>query len=169
MYFDHRSENSKPSLETISYMLLLPPVPPGVHFGLDYKKKDLASSCISLSSQNVPLADLLRDYFHHLTTSSHVTFEEVKSHASIGGNERANWLEKVLPPGPVLGGSFRIYFFKILFHLFFSYPFSSFFHFRLLLYHLLSQQPPHWCDDGKTIKKAKPKWTQSVNFPSGNF
>eukprot|EP00435_Cladocopium_sp_Y103_P072569 s37_g40.t1 len=77
-------------LEAIALLLSSPPVPPSVHFHLDSQYVIDLLLGISLPSQNIPLASLLLDYFHHLASLTHIRLFKVKSHTGIPGNERAD-------------------------------------------------------------------------------
>eukprot|EP00435_Cladocopium_sp_Y103_P034618 s736_g9.t1 len=77
-------------LEAIAFLLSSPPVPPSVHFHLDSQYVLDLLLGISLPSQNIALASMLLDYFHHLATLTHIRLFKVKSHTGIPGNERAD-------------------------------------------------------------------------------
>ena len=77
-------------LEAIAFMFLHPPLPPHIIFHIDSQHVIDLLLGLSIPSANIELANLLLDFYHHVTSHTYVELRKVQSHTGISGNDRAN-------------------------------------------------------------------------------
>ena len=72
------------------FMPLHPPLPPHIIFHIDSQHVIDLLLGLSIPSANIELANLLLDFYHHVTSHTYVELRKVQSHTGISGNDRAN-------------------------------------------------------------------------------